>query len=223
MTTVSQAIDKAQRREPNLSDARGLELLLDAHREILFRAQIRNSSDDVSLTQGTHEYDLPSGVLRVFSAVYVESADTGYQLTETSLDAMEVRGDAWLLSLAEEVPSRFYTSTTTSGNTSKLRIGMDAKAPATTSGGYPVLRLRTTKYTALGTGDELPPMIATDEVYVHRVCCGHALDQKRWDEAEHYRAMFEREMDALVSNLKRTAGRLNDSIQVGWAPGGRVV
>lgn len=226
MPLVSATIDKAQTREPNLTDARGLELFRDGHKLILSETQARNATVDLSLTAGDDQYDLPSGVMRVWQAVYVRSAAQGdaYQLGAKTLEWWEHRRDAWRQGSGQNEPSEFAVVTEDDGNTSKLTILLDQKAPTTTSGGYPVLRLRTTRYADLLVGDSLPAWIVSDEVYVAYMCWGHCMDRKDAESAAFYWSEFKRWLDTTKLAVKAASPQAQSAVLTpSWAVGQRIV
>ncbi len=166
-STVAQVILKFQRRYPDCTDARAQELFSDAHRRLLTRVQVRNSSRDISLVAGTHDYALDVAVFYVHSAYYYQSATSGYELTERSIDELNVMRKNWQIQRPQGNPLEYYLTTMAVSDSAQNAIGFVQIPSVTTNAGYPCVRLMTTEYADLSGSETVPSNLLTDNYYVY--------------------------------------------------------
>lgn len=168
MDTATVIVGDFQSRFPDISTADALRLLNMIHGRILARLGIRDDTLDISLTDGTREYDLAETARQIRDAYYIASATAGdyHILTETSMDKLDLTDSGWRQRANEEKPRWFYVKTATNTNTSKKQIGFDPIPGTTTSGGYPKVTLYITEHTDLVGADTIPPSLQDSQIYL---------------------------------------------------------
>src|SRR3990167_8936425 len=107
MDAASQVITDLRERFPDVgTDAKALRLINMIHKRIVSRLGIRDTTLDISLTDGTREYDLAEDAVQIRAAFYVSSATAGdsHELIATSLDKLDITDGAWRRRANEEKP-----------------------------------------------------------------------------------------------------------------------
>ena len=144
-------------------------LLNNANREILFRCRLlREDVIQVSLTDGTRQYDLSENALTVLSVDYKRSATDRKVLRATSVDEMDMYRPGWRSEStdAEGEPHSFFIVGVDSSDTSKQQIAFDPIPSTTTSSGYPIVDVHCIEDATLSTTETVHPMLLSDEIYV---------------------------------------------------------
>lgn len=202
MSTKQQTIDRFKYHYPDAEDTLAEDLFDEAHREILEKIQARNSEVTISLTAGTREYALSDTVVKIWEAYYEESSSTAswYKLLPTSKAQLSDLG-SWRTNAQQVRPSRYYVSTTTSGNTSTRVVGFDTLMPTTTSGTYPRVKLYCTSVATLGLSDDLPVEVYRMTPYVYLMCWRFSLMHQP-EKQEYWKHLFEQELDAVETMSK---------------------
>lgn len=141
----------------------GLDLLNELVGELLFDVELSSQEVDVNMTANTAHYTVTTP-MRVWSARYVRSATTGdfKHLLPTSQDEMDSREQQHLRLSAGE-PTYWWMLPTSAGT---QELWLSATPATTTSGGYPKVTLRHSKYVALAAGDSLPVGLPSYEAFV---------------------------------------------------------
>lgn len=133
----------------------------------MWRLGIRDTTLDISLTDGTREYDLAEDAIQIRAAYYVSSATAGdfHELRQTSIDKLDQVEGSWRQRADESKPSRYYIKTATNTRTAKKQIGFDPIPPTTTST-YPKVVLYVTDADDLQSADTLPTSLQDSQIYL---------------------------------------------------------
>lgn len=145
------------------------EFIAKADKILAFELPLRLTTEDINLTSGTGEYATADELIaRVWTARYVKSASTGdsKRLIHTDITKLDLEFDDWRGSDNGE-PDYFYIGSSSAG---AMRVGVFPFPDTTTSGGYPILRLNISKSADLVTGNSLPAIIQTSDLYVDCAC-----------------------------------------------------
>jgi hypothetical protein len=165
-STVTAILARFQRRFRQCEATYAQTLFDDAHRTILKKCEVRNTTRTITLTASTRQYDLNAAVFKVHEAYYETSSDPGdwTQLTETNLSKLVNKSPGWRAGATDSTPTLYYITSAVSTDTAKNQIGFDPIPDTTTSGGYPRVQLYVTEYAAL-SGSETVPENLLDEFY----------------------------------------------------------
>lgn len=149
------------------TDAIALEYINKADRDISTILRLRETTEDINLTAGTNEYALSTEtILKVWAGRYIRSSATGdsNRMKETSYERMDLMMGDWRSDPSDE-PTKFAIKPGSTGGASVLFHPTPA---TTTSGGYPIVRLYVTISKALISGDSLPALLKSSDVYTYR-------------------------------------------------------
>ena len=171
--TVDQVIARARQTFGSIplssaTSPNGLDLLNEVYGEMLFDVALLSQEVDVTLTAGTNHYTLTTP-MRVFSARYVRSATTGdfRTLEPVSQDEQDERMLQYLRFQNSE-PIEFWTLPKSDGTS---ELWLSPTPPTSTTGGYPKVTVRLTKYTAFSSGsDTLPVGLPSYEAFILGLC-----------------------------------------------------
>lgn len=191
-------------RYSDISTANALRLFNMIHKRILARLGIRDTTLDISLTDGTREYDLAETAMQIRAAYYVRSATDAYQLEELTIDGNDILDKGWRTDTTEQEPTSYYILTATNSNTSKKRIGFDPIPPTTTST-YPKVTLYITQHTDLIGSDTLPTSLQDSQIYLDGMSWLFA-KARRLPSADHWKNEFEKrcqEEIAFINSVTR--------------------
>ena len=181
---VSDIITRAKQVYPDLSSAIALQYFNHIHNELMHRLNIRPARQSLSLTAGTAVYDLTG--TRAFDAVYKTSSTKETSLSIVTWDWMDDHHPGWQSSDEQGTPSTIVISAEndSSGGLkgSKFTVRVFPVPDTTTSGGYPVIDIRSLKYDDLLTTDTIPATIQDEQVYVAGIVYKHANAQRYAEE-----------------------------------------
>jgi hypothetical protein len=167
-STVNQIIARFQRRFRGVEASYALTLFDDAHRTILKKCEVRNTTRAITLTSGTRQYDLAASVYKVHEAYYERTSDAGTwtPIIETSLSKLAAVSQGWRARSAQSEPYFYYITSATSTDSGKNQIGFEPIPGTTSSGGYPRVVLYVTEYAALTGSETVPENLLDDSVYL---------------------------------------------------------
>ena len=167
-SAVTAIITRFQRRFRGCDSTYAATLFDDAHRLILKKCQVRNTTRVISLTAGTRQYDLNANVYKVHEAYYERSSDPGtwQVINETNTDKLIELSRGWRARSTSSVPWFYYITSTTDSDTAKNQIGFHPIPDTTTSGSYPRVVLYVTEYAALTGAETVPENLLDDDVYL---------------------------------------------------------
>jgi hypothetical protein len=168
-STVSQVILKFQRRFPECDTATALGFLLDAHRRILTRIQVRNDVQTIFPIAGVAEYPLSGQVFKIHSAYLSMGPSWSVPLQERSTDELDVLRPDWRSGAYVGTISDYYVSSQASGDSASPVVGLFPVPPTSSSGGYPAVVLYCTTYSDLVLSDTVPTNLLDDQVYLYRM------------------------------------------------------
>lgn len=167
-STVTQIITRFQRRFRHCEATYAATLFDDAHRTILKKCEVRNTTRAITLTAGTRQYDLASSVYRVHEAYYERTSDPGtwMPIIETSLNRLATISQGWRARSPESEPHFYYITSAVSSDSAKNQIGFEPIPGTSSSGGYPRVQLYVTEYAALTGSETVPENLLSDDVYL---------------------------------------------------------
>lgn len=165
--TKNDVVTRFRRRYPSCSETFAGSLFDEAYKRLMLNCPLRHTSYVVSLVDGQREYDLPTDVVRVDEAYYVESATSMFPLVETSKAGLVVKQTGWRMFTAHNRPFRYYVDSVVSGSGSKFVLGFEYMPDVTTSGGYPNVTVYYNSHTALTGTDLVPPQLPDPDVFLH--------------------------------------------------------
>ena len=221
--TAANVVTRAREIYSDLDTTTALLFVNRIHKRILNRLQLRNKSDDISLTAGTREYDLPTGCVKVWNAYYMRSATDYTQLTERTTDELDLRDRGWRqrTNVGGSDPTQYYITSAVDGDGAKFAIGFLPTPPTTTST-YPKVVITDTNISELDTGDSIPATILDEEVYVSGVAWLWARREHR-SEIERWKESFEELLDDCAEHLKNMAAHTNTEIHFPFIASGSSV
>ena len=199
--TVATCISEVLREFPDASVAGtgsyasiAEEMIAKADKVLAFELPLRLTTEDISLTAGTGEYATADELIaRVWTARYISSASTGdsKRLIQTDITKLDLDFGDWRGQDNGE-PDYFYVGASSAG---AMRIGLYPFPDTATSGTYPLLRLNISKSADLVSGNSLPAMIQTSDLYVDCACWLYADRFLGMDKAEFYEARYLRRLN----------------------------
>lgn len=225
MDTASQVIDDFQMRFPDINDANALRLLNMIHKRIVSRLGIRDSTLDISLTDGAREYDLAEAATQIRKAYYVSSATDGdyHELYETSQDKLDLTDGSWRRRPNEEKPLWYYIATAVTGTrTSKKQIGFDPIPPTTSSGGYPKVTLYITTVDDLQAADAIPTALQDSQIYLDGMSWLFMKEQ-RDDAADFWKIEYEKRVHEEIAFINKMTRHEPTAYYPAWVRGRAVV
>lgn len=170
MSNVNQVIAKFRRALPGIDETRAQQIFNDAHRIILARTRLREVTIQVSLTNGTREYDLTETALLILAAEYRQTATSYRALSEISVDALDENHAGWRSNTITGTPLRYYIIHHNNSNTAKMQVGFYPTPNTTTATGYPIVDIHAIREATLANTDAVPPQLLSDAVYVSVMC-----------------------------------------------------
>lgn len=197
-STVDALITKFRTRiYPDCDDTTARSLFTDAHHYLLRRLKMRNATVNISLTQGTRQYDLSDAVVRIHEAYYQPSADesTHSRLGATTYDQLVAQPGNWRDG-GKGQPMTYFVTSATDTDSAKAQIGFIPIPNETTAGTYPRVTLHVTQYALLTTTETLPSQVVIDDVYLYEMA-------RRWSIVQ------DMDRTAYWTNMATTA--LNDA------------
>lgn len=192
--TVQSQIDRLKRMFPDVTTAVALEYLQYANRELCFDIPIYLVEEDITLTSGTQTYAINSDDLRVWAAHYWQSSTYSRPLTGVTLRGMELRHRGWRNTPASQ-PTKYVIYNELTVPT----LLLFPKPNTTTSGGYPFVRLRVSRYVALTQGGNLPGGLIVPDVYALKAAEKYAIDH---DLGSRLPMIQKQLKDAIYKNLQ---------------------
>lgn len=163
--TAAQAVDRAQVKRPELTDADGLLLIEDANREILSRVHLVSDIENITtMSASVRTYDFDPSVVRVWSARYQRSATTSdYDILQPiNFDQIETENPNFLKQ-DDTTPRFWYINHSLTGT---LQIAVDPAPDQASSSGYPRIIARVTRSTTLSSGSLLPIGVPTHRAWI---------------------------------------------------------
>lgn len=211
-TTVNQLIATFQRRYPECDATTALNLVLDAHRQILSRIQIRNDTQYVTpLVAGTREYSLSGQVFKIHSAYYEQSSTSWIPMIERSTDELDVQRWGWRLPSYTGTPYEYYISSADVGDSAAPTIGFVPIPDTSTSGTYPRVTIYCTTYTDLTGTDTIPSNVLDNKVYLYRMYADWAQTVMS-SEAEYWNMEAEKQMQINLVHVQSVQSKGTDMI-----------
>lgn len=153
--TAAQAVDRAQVKRPELTDADGLLLIDDANKEILSRVHLISDLENITtMSASVRTYDFDPSVVRVWSARLQNSATTSdyTTLAPINFDQIETENPNFLKQ--DDTTPRFWYINHSSDGT--LQIAVDPAPSTASASGYPRIIVRVTRANTLSSGTLLP-------------------------------------------------------------------
>lgn len=208
--TVQSQIDRLIRSFTDITDAVALDYLQDANRELCFSLPIYLTEEDITLTADTQEYTINADDLRVWSGHYWESATFCKSLEGMTLRGLDLRHQGWRNTPAS-IPSKYVVFNKLTVPTLRLF----PKPNRTTTGGYPFVRLRVSRYVALTQVGDLPGSLIAPDVYYLKAAEQYALDHDLGSRLKEIRPML---ASAMRTNLQGLDFKVVDSPKATWTP-----
>lgn len=204
MATADDVIARARLHYPDLpAGTLALTLLQEAHDRVLGAVRLRPVEEvTINLTSGTYEYALSDDVIRVWAAVYVRSSIQADALREISIDMLDDDRPNWRYDPAS-TPTRWYDVGT--------MVGLFPKPDTTTSGGYPILKLYTTKRQTLTGSTTMPAMVPNYDAWVSWVCRSWAWAQDRQN-LPYWEQRADETLADLIERIQGRQARLKPSV-----------
>lgn len=172
--SVATIVAGVQRVYSMLQSADVVSYLNEVRPDILRRLRLRNTTQTINLTAGTREYAVTTPMLGATAVEYSRSAaawDTRI-LEPTNLETLDITTPAWR-AVSDSEPRAYYFTDSVSGPV----IGLYPAPHLSTTGGYPLLRIRYLDSNTLAGGDTVFDNVLSPMVYVHAVCKRYAEDR----------------------------------------------
>lgn len=162
---------------PEMTSAVATEYMGYAHRELCFDMPIYTLDEDITLDGTNYLFSLNADDIRVWSATYWRTNTTSKPLRALTRRGMELKMSGWR-NTPEQEPG-VYAVYPDSGT---LKVHLYPSPSTVTSGGYPKVTLRVSRYSALGTN--LPDSVLVPDVYVLKAAYKYCLDHGLYDRAK---------------------------------------
>lgn len=198
-STVDQVITKFKRRFRDCEASYALTLFQEAHRRILKKTEVRNTTRAISLTALTRQYDLDASVYKIHEVYYERSSSASdwKVLTETSIDRLIELSKGWRTTSSQSEPFWYYITSATSGDSAKNQIGFEPVPTVSTSGTYPRVVLYTTEYADLSGSETVPENLLDDDVYTDIMSEMYCKDARgRLEQYEFYQKAAAQSLEA---------------------------
>src|SRR5688572_9555195 len=123
-STVNQIITRFQRRFRGVEASYAATLFDAAHRTVLKKCEVRNTTRTITLAAETRQYDLPAGVFRVHEAYYERTSDAAswLPLKETSLNKLASLSRGWRARSSSSEPLYYYITSAVDVDSAKNQI-----------------------------------------------------------------------------------------------------
>ena len=194
--TVANVVAGVQRVYSMLQSADVVGYLNEVRPDILRRLRLRNTTQTINLTAGTQEYAITTPMLGATAVEYVRSGSDVKVLEPTNVETLDITNPSWRMVSATE-PRSYYFTDSVSGPV----IGLFPAPHLTTSGGYPLVRIRYLDSNTLTGGDTVFDNVLSPMIYVHAVCKRYAEDRGLEDLALRMK-LFSDEMGLNETYLK---------------------
>lgn len=196
--SVASIVAGVQRVYSMLQSADVVGYLNEARPDILRRLRLRNTTQTLNLTAGQSEYAITTPMLGATAVEYVRSggASDVKVLEPTNVETLDITNPSWRTVAATE-PRSYYFSDSVSGPV----VGLFPAPHLSTSGGYPLIRIRYLDCNALSGGDTVYDNVLSPMIYVHAVCKRYAEDRGLEDLALRMK-LFSDEMGLNEAYLK---------------------
>lgn len=231
--TVDEVAAKVIERYPDIQDATNAALLRyiqDADLKVASILPYRHDTFDLTLVSGTPDYafsafpngaggSLGSNIARIYSAIYMRSANQGDWKNLTGRDPRWLdkhRGVGWRLNQGSE-PSEYAVDAAAGGR----RFWLINRPMITTSGGYPIVRLYTSTTVPLAYGGDICEDLPSDELFVSHICWKWAKTNDR-KAADGWRSDFIAECANAERFLYNFIEQENANIVPGFYPQGGI-
>lgn len=215
-STVNQVLSKFRRSFRQIDEPRAKQLFDDAHREILAKCRLRETTIQISLVSGTRAYDISETAIKVLAAEYRFTSTSWRSLMETSVDDLDMNHTGWRSTTVTGTPSRYYLAGANTGNTAKLQIGFDPVPDTTTATGYPIVDVHCIREAVLSLTDTVPPQLDSDDIYVstmgEKACREIEALRPQW---EFWNGRAEEDLGKSILWVKNREDRLNTRFVLG--------
>ena len=204
LTTFEHVIDRAQETHPALSDAKGLAYAEEVYRELVAWTEIGREQVSLSVTDGTRDYDLPTGVVNIIKAVYRTGADEYSELSPRSEEAIEGLRRSFRVGNEEGDPRYFALFHPQVSGAVKPRIRLEP-IPDTTTSTYPVIELEVNSIpSSFSSSTVIPSHVPNPDVFVDGILAKYT---KIYLPDEHIvmKARYRESLDDTISFLKNVS------------------
>ncbi len=182
----SAIIDDAQRTFPDLTDATGLRLVQDIDNRVLQHIPLYKTTEDITLVSGTREYELNDATVRVWHADYLTSSTAQPEaLTAVQLEWLNQNVAGWRNS-ETGTPREYYVDV----QLAEVVVGFNPTPDASSSGGYPTVRLFVSRTRTIAAGDSVPKGLRSEEVYRAGIRWLYAVET-RSDQADYWKKVYD--------------------------------
>lgn len=190
---------------PDCTEADALAHLNAVRNEVLSYVPLVWDVYDVNLTSGIGTYSLEAGnVLRVWGAAYLTASNTGTMLQERQYYENIAQDALFETASTTDVPQQFYLKPGTSAS-SGLTLGLLPRPNATTTAGFPIVRLFVTNYQTLTAGTTFYEDIPNSEVYVHGMAARYAKRRRR-QYVDLYENLYQQDLEQVIKFFREKQG-----------------
>ena len=212
-SSATTVIAKMRQIYPDCSTTDAQTLLEDVIKEIYLRLPARNTEIDISLTDGTQEYNFDVDVTRIQQVVFKETAsvETWVRLDATNIDKLGMTEPDWRLSDTEGSPTTYYITSAVDSDTAKPMIGFLPIPDTTTAAGYPKVTCYVTKYAAISSSETMPSNFLNDKVVMYGMARDWAVLKNKDNDIAKWQKLFEMELaknEVHMSNLYENENEL---------------
>jgi hypothetical protein len=198
---VADLFAEVKERCPQMTQARFLTFTNELYRELGKKARVLTDVVDITLISNASSYAIASTVIRIWGAIYMNSATSFYGIEATSIDALDDEGLFWRNWTG--TPRKFAVDTSSVG----ARLFVPVPAPnIATSGttGYPKIRLYVSDIATLGIGDSFPDVV-DDMSYFKYGCWQKYFETRDPKEAAAWKADKNAAQNLLIGALQNFA------------------
>lgn len=200
-SSVNAIITRFQRRFRGVEASYAATLFDDAHRKVLKKCEVRNTTRAITLTADTRQYDLSAAVYKIHEAYYERSATDWIPLYETSLEKLVTLRKGWRNGAVASTPSYYYITSAVSTDSAKGQIGFEPIPGTSTSGTYPRVVLYTTEYAALTGSETVPENLLDDNVYLDLMSEAFCLENEH-EKYALYSAAAQKSLEANAQHVE---------------------
>lgn len=173
------------------SDSKALLLVNLAHADIVRAVRLYPiTTFNINVVNGTQEYTLDSSIYRIWSALWVQDANTKLRIYETSIDWLDYNQPNWRMQSPSNQPYQYYEQGGMIGFVS---------TPNVTTSTYPYVLLECmTAQPFASISSALPPQVPTVDAWVWGVCARWSAMQRR-DDAAYFSQLATSARNELIS------------------------
>jgi hypothetical protein len=200
--TIQDAINRALTRHPSISPTEAIQFATEVYRELIQAADVGRASVNVNVTDGVHNYLLPTSIYGVIDAEYRRSATETTRLMQVPEDKLAEYISTYRT--LHEKGDPIYISAVQADNGTGIvtQFRLYPTPSVTTSGGFPIVTLHVTRQPSVITGSTpIPDRLANADVFVEGIWAKYAR-LYRDEDFPMLEQRYQKAMDDAITSLR---------------------